>query len=174
MDNKCSLLYKQLAEQILIEKYALKRLDERFSEEKNIFTPDTEEKSNGLKYFTMINNAYVERLSEEDLSAFKDFVGNPENEKLGELLKIVAATYHIVLGNCIREEFFLSMNGGGNYPLNSTVIFEFADKREFDENGNYIQPSEEKKNRVFFNVKKQYEKMVFDKTGDNVCIVRAY
>ena len=62
MFNKCSLLYKQLAEQMLIERYSLKRLEDRFDNESKIFLYDKDKENNGLKYFCLFNNAYVERL----------------------------------------------------------------------------------------------------------------
>lgn len=172
MFNKCSLLYKQLAEQMLIERYSLKRLDDRFDNESKIFLYDKDKENNGLKYFCLFNNAYVERLPKKEYSIFINFLNQPENENIENLLKIVAETYHKVLENGEREKFCLCLNSSNNYPTKDTIIFEFKDKKEFDSNGNYIQPNEEKKTIVFENVKIQYEKLVHEKTGDNICLIR--
>lgn len=174
MYNKCSMLYKQLAEQMLIERYCLKRLDERFEKDTSVFLPNDEEKEtdNGLKYFSLFNHAYVERLSENDYQHLESFAKEQKKEDAEDVLRIIAKTYHKVFENGDREKFFLKINGIENYPIDSTIIFEFNDKKEFDDKGNYLQPNHEKKNNIFYNVKLQYEKLVFEKTGDYFCMVR--
>lgn len=163
-----SNIYKEVAESVLSKKYGLDRLNKRCLDNGFIIKKENNEDS---KIFSLFNTAYVERLTNEQLKIIENFIRDDCYDNFDKLVDLVIDTYHLVLGVTDNEKYFLIMNGYGEL-IEDTIIITFEDDKEYDDEGFYIQPNEYRKINMFINMKKQFEELVYQKTGDRICLIR--
>ena len=172
-NGELSEIYRSLAEQYLIEKYSVKRLDERFGECKAAFIPEDDRTDNGLKYISVLNSAHMERLSEEEIQIFRTLLTDEDREE--DLVKFIISTCDLVMAGDIRKsiycEYYKDIHGNGIFPGNA-VIFCFRDQTRYDENGKMDWAEEGYKNKVFNRVKLQFEQLAGRKEENPVYLIR--
>lgn len=176
--SKLSRLYRALSQQYLIEQYSLKRLDERFAEGETYFEPLDErnlQQGNGiyLKYISLLNKARIERLEENELKMLREI--NNENPGNINLADFIGRTYARILAGDItpgtQYEFFKDIYGKGVLPGNA-VIFSFRDKTSYGPDGEIDWSIEERKSRIFHQVKEQFEELANAGSNHPVYLVR--
>lgn len=189
--------YKTLAETYLFRKYGVDRLDRRFAEYRPRFIPapwrETLRQMNpaALEYISLLNEAHLERLSDADRAAFEDLLHASANVSADDAAETDATaaeidatgaaaaaflerTYRTVLaGNTKPGEmhrYFADIHDIGTIP-GDAIVFVFSDVADYDSAGNRNPEAEEKKNRVFASVRRQFEAIAAE-TGDDVRLIR--
>lgn len=171
--KKLGEYYKLIADQIVIEKYSLKRLDERFGECSAGFIPAGDRNEDGLQFLSVLNRPHLERLSEERLLEFRNMAARENMED--ELVSFVEASFRDILEGDprpnVQYEYFRDIHGRGIFPGNSLVLL-FRDKVQYDPAGKVDWNGEARKEEVFAQVKEQFEELVNQKGDCPVFLVR--
>lgn len=173
--KELSMLYKKLAEQYLFEVYSIRRLDERFAACEVKFLPETEteqENELALKFISLLNKAHIERLDENERKSLEEISkGNTEIN----IAEFIDSTYEKVLAGDIRKnvqyEYFKNIYGKGILPGNAIVFF-FRDKIEYNAENQINWETEHQKDKIFHNVKMQFEKMANRKSQNPIYLIR--
>lgn len=168
MSSLYSKIYKEVAELVLSKRYGLDRLSERCLDNGFICK---KENNKGIKFFSLFNTAYIERLTNEQVKVIENFINDNCCDNFDKIVDLIINTYQSVLEISDNEKYFLIMNGYRE-PIENTIIITFEDNKEYNNEGFYIQPNEYRKLNIFMNVKKQFEKLVYQKTGDKICLIR--
>ncbi len=173
--DEMTACYHILAEQYLVRKYSLDRLDERFAECSAGFIPHGEEiPCNELKFISLLSIPKLERLTEEQQAVINEISLGEEPDI--DIVAFVEDTFRIALAGDIRpgvyHEYYQDVNNEGLLPGES-IVFQFSDKSEGDAQDEKVWEAENKKKEVFASVKAQFEKMISDKCPDDkVYLVR--
>lgn len=153
-------VYKATVEEYLRQKFSIDRLEERFAEAG--FTPMSADKGkNGQpKFIYLFNEPDLGRLSEEDTALFDEL---DAGEDAGfRFVQMAAATYMDTMlkgkSDDIKAEFFPDLYDRGILPGNS-IIFFFRDRISADRLEDEDIAFEQKKDRIFTNVKRQFEQL---------------
>lgn len=173
--KEISMLYKKLAEQYLFEVYSIRRLEERFAECEVKFLPESEteqENKLALKFISLLNKAHIERLDENERKSLEEISkGNTEIN----IAEFIDSTYVKVLAGDIRKnvqyEYFKNIYGKGILPGNAIVFF-FRDKVEYNAENQVNWETEYRKDKIFHNVKTQFEKMANRKSQSPIYLIR--
>lgn len=166
--EELAILYQKLAEQYLFEMYSVRRLDERFGECEPAFVPEDVENPDdelSLRFISLLNEAHIERLDESETQVLEEI--SEGNERRINIADFMAQTYEKVLAGDLRPntqyEYFKNIYGRGILPGNA-IIFAFRDKRDGAQ--------EEKKTRIFNNVKMQFEELANRNAKSPVYLMR--
>ena len=154
------IVYKAAAEEFLRRKFSIDRLEERFAEAG--FTPmeDDDSGSGHARFIYLFNEPDLERLSEEDMALFDKIGTGDDGQALEAFSLMVARTYPEVLcpgkeANRMAE-FFPDTYDRGVLPENSIILL-FRDRISADRIEDEDVEFERRKDRIFVNVKRQFE-----------------
>lgn len=168
--------YKELAETYLRGIYSIEALENGFKNCKVVYY--SKPGSNHL--ITLFNEPQIENLDEDEINYISSLVEKERpDEKIGrEVLDFIEKTYRKVLylpgwenADGRMAEFFPNIYEIGILPVNS-IIFRFMDvlpNVPFEE---IDREEEAKKDRIFANVKAQFEKMANKDDKDYVWLIR--
>jgi hypothetical protein len=137
-------------------------IKERFAEAG--FTPMSADKGkNGQpKFIYLFNEPDLGRLSEEDAALFDELDAGAGEDAVFRFAQMAAATYQNTMlkgqSDDVNAEFFPDLYNRGILPGNS-IIFFFRDRISADRMEDEDIAFEQKKDRIFANVKQQFEQL---------------
>ena len=155
-------VYKATVEEYLRQKFSIDRLEERFAEAG--FTPMSADKGkNGQpKFIYLLNEPDLGRLSEDDAALFDELDAGAGEDAVFRFAQMAAATYQNTMlkgqSDDVNAEFFPDLYNRGILPGNS-IIFFFRDRISADRMEDEDIAFEQKKDRIFANVKQQFEQL---------------
>ena len=167
--NEMSLrsISKALAEQYLRELYSIERLEERFAESELSFRPRRE------YLIWLVNEPHLERLEDQEKKILEQIARETADVKA--CADFMISTCDRVMAGDLRTginyEFFADIYGRGILPGNS-IVFYIDDCTEMNEKGDVNWEVEERKEKLFLNVKKQFEQLANEKSEKNAYLLR--
>ncbi len=166
-DMLLKTIYKALAEQYLREQYSIKRLEERFTESELPFRPRREH------LFWLLNEPHLERLEVQEKKILEQIVKEEADAKT--CADFMVSTCDRVMAGDLRAgvnyEFFADIYGRGILPGNS-IVFYVDDCTEMNEKGEVNWEIEKRKEKLFQNVKSQFEQIANGKGERKVYLLR--
>ena len=167
--------YRDLAETYLRELYSVDLLEEKFLNCNANFMPPIGTK----ELITLYNKPRIENLTEEEFEYLSKLSEEPaENQDLDRVVDFLEQTYRKVLylpgwefGDGRTGEFYPDIHGDGILPVDS-IVFRFQDAMPNIPLEKMNAEEENKKTRIFLNVKAQFEKLVNKEDKDFVWLLR--
>lgn len=160
-------IYKALAEQYLREQYSIERLEDRFAQSGLPFHPQKEH------LFVLVNEPHLERLKDQEKAILEQIAR--EKTDAGTCAEFVINTCDKVMAGDLRNgvnyEFFPDVHERGLLPGNS-IVFYMDDCIKMDEKGGRNWEVEERKEKLFQNVKSQFEQIANEKCERKVYLLR--
>lgn len=161
-------IYRQIAEEFLFEKYGINIIEKRIKEQGLNYIPAEKDG----KLIHLFNEPHMERLLESEYLRFVELIENNDSERIVDFIN---ETYRKVLypETDIKSEteFFRDIYGNGIFPSN-TILFVFNDLLSKIDLNEEEKKLEEKKDKLFQNVRVQYERIVNKENDENVRLIR--
>lgn len=167
--------YRDLAEAYLREVYSIDSLEKGFMNSKGNFMVPT-----GIDHLiTLYNYPRVENLSEEEFEFLsKISEEQPKEDNMDSVISFIERTYRKVLylpgwehGDGRTGEFYPSIHGEAVLPVDS-IVFRFHDSIPNIPIDKINVEEEDRKTRIFLNVKAQFEKLANKENKDYVWLLR--
>ncbi|MDR1687866.1 MAG: hypothetical protein LBS21_04555 [Clostridiales bacterium] len=157
---KMQALYREELEKFLNGKLNLGKYDNLLSDSDLRFITVAEDEKSfyqkystfGFKYIYLRNNLPIERLSKEELKILERNFETKNAVNHEELQELVERTYKAVIftyNGVEADTIIIFSNDGQKKAPNSALVFEIGHSSEFDENGNYVDRSNEKNKRIY-------------------------
>ncbi|WP_031547596.1 hypothetical protein [Oribacterium sp. FC2011] len=170
-------IYVALAEEVLAEKFSLRRLDERFAENALKFYPKGKKSEDRMKFFSLYNRAHTERLSDEDRVLLENWgeKNTTEEKEVEKLIDMIERTWKNVLATRYSPEEITYMHRSipeaSSLPENA-LVFVFSDTFPEGAADDIDWETEKQKEAVFYAVKEQYENLVNEKNDTRIYLMK--
>ena len=173
--DEAKVCYKELAESYLRELYSIDSLENGFLNCNAIFMPPAGKKN----LISLFNTPRIENLTDEEFAFLSDISEKEaKDQKVEEIINFLEQTYRKVLylpgweyGDGRKGEFYPNIHGDGILPVDS-IIFRFRDSVPNIPLEEIDIKEEDRKLRIFMNVKVQFEKLANKEDKDYVWLLR--